>query len=181
MIPEIGNAYAVICDRHHSKRHRIIAWDSEGYALIANSSTGRLERAANHAGFRDIGNTIFDTAYRTEHGDTFSAFADECLEGVQGHLVKAGTVYAVYMQWAKANGVGTVPQQRFRKMLEPQFPGLYDKKTGNPSERYYGGLRLREGVTITHPGVAANPVQRPDASPPPEHVAFFSAQQRAEH
>lgn len=126
-------------------------------------------------------------AYRREQ-DTFGAFVDECLEPAEGHLVKAGAVYAIYKEWAQANGVGAFAQPRFRRLLEPKIPGLYDKRSGNPIERYYGGVRLSEGWTkvendVFHSGRghASNPVQRPDPSPPPgEHTAAWEVLRRTE-
>lgn len=127
-------------------------------------------------------------AYRKEQ-DVFGSFVEECLEPCEAHLVKASAVYSVYKDWCAANGTGTLAQQRFRRQLEPKIPGLYDKRTGNPAERYYGGLRLREGWTKVETdafdqsgrGHASNPVQRPDPSPPPgEHTAAWDALRRSE-
>ncbi|WP_157124954.1 primase-like DNA-binding domain-containing protein, partial [Nocardia pseudovaccinii] len=156
MIPETGSAYAIIQGPHRDERHRVIAWDDQGNALIANSEKGHLEKASERTGFQGLGNTVLDTTYRKDQGDAFGAFIDECLEESEGHLVKTRAVYAAYAQWAKNNGVNTVAQQRFRKLLEPKFPGLYHKRAGNPAEWYYGGLRLREGVEVGNDAAGAS-------------------------
>jgi putative DNA primase/helicase len=123
-------------------------------------------------------------AYRREQ-DTFGAFVDECLEPAEGQLTKIGVVYAIYKEWAQDNGVGAFALPRFRRMLEPKIPGLYDKRTGNPPERYYGGLRLKESVKmdafVGGRGHASNPVTRPDPSPPPgEHTQAWNLLRRSQ-
>ncbi|MFI9415136.1 hypothetical protein [Nocardia gamkensis] len=48
--PAIGNVHAVVREGDHDERYRVLLWDAEGNALIANSG-GRLEIASHRRGF----------------------------------------------------------------------------------------------------------------------------------
>lgn len=53
MIPEIGHVFATF---RNNIPHRVIAWDDEGYAMIATGH-GHLERASEVQGFTGLDNT----------------------------------------------------------------------------------------------------------------------------
>ncbi len=120
-------------------------------------------------------------AYRAEQ-DWFSQFMDDCLEEREAHLVSAATTYTIYQKWAQDSGQGVLAQRRFRALLGTKIDSLYAKKTGNPSEWYYGGLAFRDGVrgAFDSARYAGNSAERDDpGSPPPEHTAYYAAQRRA--
>lgn len=124
-------------------------------------------------------------AYRAEQ-DWFGQFMADCMTECEAHLVSAAAAYAVYRKWAESSGQGVLAQRRFRSLLGTKIETLYTKKTGNPSEWYYGGLAFREGILsggpFDRPSAAypANAPERPDpSSPPPEHTAHYAVARRA--
>lgn len=122
-------------------------------------------------------------AYRAEQ-DIFGQFMAEYLVPTKGHLVKKRVAYGLYKQWCDDNGQNPAALRNFKQRLVAKVPELYAKSTGNPSEEYYGGIAIREGVDLfgIDRGKQQNPPERTDpGEPPAEHLAEWARRERAEH
>lgn len=83
------------------------------------------------------------TQYRADC-DILGEFLDDVTEGGAGFEVKQSILYGRYSMWCTANGFRCYTKRSFNAQLSDR--GLGNRKSG--ADRYYVGLRLRDGALL---------------------------------